>query len=278
MIDVKDRIPTYPGRVKMTPVAGQENTYDMVRADAPIEPGTPINRALFNSISTNMEAMRQQIDDKIFELTQRVRFGDLQEGAVFGLYENGVLVPFIKVTSIYDGTGTAMALRKNCVTEAVLTNVGETYYDGCRTDQWLNSEYLSSLDAATQSVIPNSYVNTTSSNGMSTLVRKVFLLSLREYFMTSNLGIPSEGGSIGYFSVKERRVSMLYGSLANHWTRSIDGYRDSAAYITPSGDHALGDPDTVAAGIRPAFQLPANYEVTVGVPNTANTVATAEVI
>ena len=33
MIEVIDRIPTYPGRVKMTPVAGQENTYDMVRAD-----------------------------------------------------------------------------------------------------------------------------------------------------------------------------------------------------------------------------------------------------
>ena len=49
MIEVKDRIPTYPGRVKMTPVAGQANTYDMVRADEPLEPGTPINKVLLDS-------------------------------------------------------------------------------------------------------------------------------------------------------------------------------------------------------------------------------------
>ena len=49
MIEVLDRIPTYPGRVKMVPVPGQANTYDMVRADDPIEPGTPINKALFDS-------------------------------------------------------------------------------------------------------------------------------------------------------------------------------------------------------------------------------------
>ena len=49
MIEVKDRIPTYPGRVKLTPVAGQANTYDMVRADSPVEPGTPINKALLDS-------------------------------------------------------------------------------------------------------------------------------------------------------------------------------------------------------------------------------------
>ena len=45
---VVDRIPTYPGRVKLTPVSGQTNTYDLVRADQPIEEGTPINKALFD--------------------------------------------------------------------------------------------------------------------------------------------------------------------------------------------------------------------------------------
>ena len=49
MIEVKDRIPTYPGRVKLSPVSGQANTYDMVRADDPIEPGTPINKVLLDS-------------------------------------------------------------------------------------------------------------------------------------------------------------------------------------------------------------------------------------
>lgn len=42
---MQDRIPLYPGRVKMTPVAGQANTYDMVRADDPTQAGTPLNKA-----------------------------------------------------------------------------------------------------------------------------------------------------------------------------------------------------------------------------------------
>ena len=42
---MQDRIPLYPGRVKMTPVAGQANTYDMTRADDPTQAGTPLNKA-----------------------------------------------------------------------------------------------------------------------------------------------------------------------------------------------------------------------------------------
>lgn len=49
-IDFKDRVPTYPGRVKLSPIAGAENTYKMERADEPIEQGTPIDKALYNSI------------------------------------------------------------------------------------------------------------------------------------------------------------------------------------------------------------------------------------
>lgn len=48
-IKVEDRVSTYPGRVTLTPVAGAENTYDMVRADVPINEGTPINATLFAS-------------------------------------------------------------------------------------------------------------------------------------------------------------------------------------------------------------------------------------
>lgn len=53
MIEVKNRQPTYPGRVKLTPVAGMVNTYDMVRADEPLEEGTPINATLFERLQKN---------------------------------------------------------------------------------------------------------------------------------------------------------------------------------------------------------------------------------
>ena len=38
---MEDRVSTYPGRVKLTPVSGQENIYDMERADQPTATGTP---------------------------------------------------------------------------------------------------------------------------------------------------------------------------------------------------------------------------------------------
>ena len=44
---MQDRVPLYPGRVTMTPVAGQANTFDMVRADDPTQEGTPLNKATF---------------------------------------------------------------------------------------------------------------------------------------------------------------------------------------------------------------------------------------
>lgn len=49
---MKDRIPTYPGRVKLVPVAGQANVYDMVRADEPTDVGTPLNKATLLSDET----------------------------------------------------------------------------------------------------------------------------------------------------------------------------------------------------------------------------------
>lgn len=42
---MQDRVPLYPGRVTMTPVEGQANTYDMVRADQPTQAGTPLSKA-----------------------------------------------------------------------------------------------------------------------------------------------------------------------------------------------------------------------------------------
>ena len=40
---MKDRVSLYPGRVTLTPVSGQQNTYDMARADQPTQVGTPLN-------------------------------------------------------------------------------------------------------------------------------------------------------------------------------------------------------------------------------------------
>jgi len=49
---MQDRVSTYPGRVKLVPVDGAANTYDMEWADVPTQEGTPLNKATLLSNST----------------------------------------------------------------------------------------------------------------------------------------------------------------------------------------------------------------------------------
>ena len=44
---MQDRVSTYPGRITLTPVTGESNTYDWARADDPTVVGTPLNKATF---------------------------------------------------------------------------------------------------------------------------------------------------------------------------------------------------------------------------------------
>lgn len=45
---MKNRESLYPGRVKLTPVDAASGIYDLVRADEPQEPGTPLNKKLLD--------------------------------------------------------------------------------------------------------------------------------------------------------------------------------------------------------------------------------------
>lgn len=67
---MKDRIPKYPGRVKLTPVSGAANTYDMVRADEPEREGTPLNAETLLKEETaalyNLP-VEEQFPDRAFE-------------------------------------------------------------------------------------------------------------------------------------------------------------------------------------------------------------------
>ncbi len=42
---MKDRIPTYPNRVRLVPVPGRDGYYDVERADEPTQEGTKLNKA-----------------------------------------------------------------------------------------------------------------------------------------------------------------------------------------------------------------------------------------
>lgn len=73
---MKDRKPKYPGRVMLTPVSGQTNVYDMVRADEPEDVGTPLNKNTFLTDETAVElgldpAYDPNPNDALHALTER---------------------------------------------------------------------------------------------------------------------------------------------------------------------------------------------------------------
>lgn len=74
---MQDRVPLYPGRVKLVPVAGQDNTYDMVRADQPTQDGTPLNKdSLLKDTTASLYGLGvDAVPDDVLKLLSRFNSG-----------------------------------------------------------------------------------------------------------------------------------------------------------------------------------------------------------
>lgn len=99
---MQDRVPTHPGRVTLTPVEGQANTYDMVRADEPTEEGTPLNKAslLKDTTAALFGLTAAAVPDEVLQKVKALLNGNTT--AISDLVANG---PKIQ-TGSYVGTGT----------------------------------------------------------------------------------------------------------------------------------------------------------------------------
>ena len=73
---MKDRTPKYPGRVKLEPVAGQTNIFDMTRADEPDDTGTPFNTRTMLQDSTGrflkLPYANPLVDDALRHMPDRI--------------------------------------------------------------------------------------------------------------------------------------------------------------------------------------------------------------
>lgn len=76
-----DRVPLYPGRVKMTPVSGQANIYDMERADQPTQAGTPLNKTtLLKDSTAALYGLTDATPDDVFVLLKRYSEANMPAG------------------------------------------------------------------------------------------------------------------------------------------------------------------------------------------------------
>jgi len=97
-----DRNAQYPGRVKLTPVSGQANTYDMELADSPRQVGTPLNKATF-------------LPDSVANYIGGLGTNPLPGAALKRVHE----LALSGETGTYTGTGTYGANNKNSLTFSI---------------------------------------------------------------------------------------------------------------------------------------------------------------
>ena len=140
---MQDRVPTYPGRVKLNPVPGHENTYDMVRADSPVQEGTPLNKAslLRDDTAALYGQSADAVPDDILSILSKAVLS--VDGYLKDIGGNKV-GPRIE-TGNYVGTGTSgqknpCSLTFDFTPKIVLMHTGATYayseYTHCMVLVW----------------------------------------------------------------------------------------------------------------------------------------------
>jgi hypothetical protein len=232
-----------------------------------------------------LAALQTNVSDLIVSHAKKTLLASVPPGTEFVLFEDGIRVPFIKLAGEYSSTGRSLVIRKHiCKMDTLTTSDQKNMYENCKTDLWLNDDrdgYLAKLDVQTRSAVsavPVSLNIGNKSASIITIQRRVFLLSMTELGIGRADGLV-EGIAVQYFSGNERRIAQFNGAVSEYWMRTPNySLNSESRYVTVSGSSAPATSYNYVAGIRPAFTLPADFEIDLSVPNTGNTMATAEVI
>lgn len=292
---MNDRIPLYPGRVKMTPVAGQANTYDMVRADDPTQAGTPLNKAslLKDATAALYGKTNAAVPDDILSLlskgvlaqttgkyTKHTAINDLPVGSTLQLNVGGVARDFLVVQkgnpapSIYDSSCDGVwLLMKEIYENHVWNSTRSNDYANSEICAYLNDAFLNLFDSSVQSAIKQVKIpyragdgtSKTVSSGADGLQTKIFLLSGNECDFTLTYMPTNEGKPLSYFvdATDEKRIAYLDGTAGPWWFRTP--YCSATPIRVCHAGSSGGETEsysTTSRGMRPALILPPDYQYT----------------
>ena len=289
---MQDREPTYPGRVTLTPVFGLANTYDMERADRPLQQGTPLNKAslLKDATAALFGKTNAAVPDDILSLLSKSALAQIQEkytkttigtltvGSTITLNVSGTAKKFIvvqqgKPSSLYDDScnGTWL-LMKDIYENRAWHSSNSNSYKASTIHSYLNSTFLNLFDSNIKDAIKQvkiPYVNGTGgsvvASGANGLSAKIFLLSGYEVGIGGASYVPVDGAKLNYFNqntgADSKRIAYLSASATPWWLRSP--YTDDtliAWRVGSNGDYS-SDYASYSHGIRPALVLPSTFEV-----------------
>lgn len=184
----------------------------------------------------------------------------IPEGTIVKIKENNVPTEFYVAKHDYEsalnGAGRILLVRKDCYDRREWHSSNVNAYASSTIDTWLNGDYFNTLDAIAQGLIPTTKFYYTPGNGtttVTTLTRKVFLLSHTEYGRTSDPN-KIEGTELSISDTLE--IAYLDGTAVSHWTRSPNvNAKTGVYYLYTSGTLRSGNASNLNYS-RPCFTLP----------------------
>lgn len=272
--EVLDRVPRYPGRVTLTPVAGQNNTYDLVRADQPTQEGTLLNKALLDQKAYTLtrdvtiyvttggnDSTGDGTSAKPY-LTVNRALADLPKylggytatiNIATGTYPERVVVSgFTGGTLILGTDGSSITVYGLTVQNSrkVVSRIWK--YDNPSTE---NGAIVLVTDGSDLEIVGSPTVSTTSSSGKSGIkVEKSSRLHTVSSTVTINnagyAGVNAENGSqISIYSLKGTGngtpIQVGYGSIVRCGTSTISG--TSGNYVFSGSELVIGNKSTIIA-------------------------------
>lgn len=189
-----------------------------------------------------------------------IRLGDIAEGQLVKLLENGTSVEFYVAKHNYEnslnGMGRTLVVRKDCYDSRQWHRSNVNAYASSDIDSWLNGTYKNLLDADIRGVIGTTKIKYTPGNGnntVGTLERAIFLLSVTELNRSASW-FNVEGTALEIAS--SLQIAYMNGSAVFQWTRSPDKSNTSGAGCLDTNGSVDYNGCALTLGSRPAFTLP----------------------
>lgn len=190
-----------------------------------------------------------------------IRLGDIAEGQLVKLLENGTSVEFYVAKHDYEsalnGSGRTLLVRKDYYHIIPWNSYIANSYANSNLDSWLNNTYKTLLDSDVQTLIETTKFYYTPGNGtttVNTLERSIFQMSLTELGKSAT-NANTEGSAIPISSILQ--IAYHNGTANTQWTRTPrTGTTKSAFYLNSSGNVEYGAVEASECGTRPCFTFP----------------------
>lgn len=254
---MQDREPTYPGRVTLTPVYGLANTYDMERADRPLQEGTPLSKAslLKDATAALFGLGTDAVPDDALHLLSRFQSG-LGNEYIWAKYTQSISYGDNLTTSQVNILSYGSSSKAQYSTNAKIENGSvlmvdpiEITYDQIKSSpDILKGKYYTPLTNSGSSVIPKNtlyFIPDTS---------RVWVYN-GEYIDTNDIRIPIISNNLtGY--VNSPSPDAYPPAVSDGYTYTLlgqlgDKVRIATGSYTGTGTHGVSNPNSLTFEFEP---------------------------